>query len=102
MARLFRALLLVGILALAGGVARGETAEALIAKGDLCNQRLQTREALQYYLPADKLQPNNAALLVRIARQYRHLMSDTSSPKEKLRLRRISLGFAQRRDPRPG
>ncbi len=96
MARLFRAFSLVGILALAGGVARGETAEALIAKGDLCNQRLQTREALQYYLPADKLQPNNAGLLVRIARQYRHLMSDTSSPKEKLRLGRISLGFAQR------
>jgi tetratricopeptide (TPR) repeat protein len=95
-ALLCRAFFLFGVLALAGGEARGETADELIAKGDVCNQRLQTREALQYYLPAEKLEPNNAGLLVRIARQYRHLMSDTSSPKEKLRLGRISLGFAQR------
>lgn len=82
--------------ALVCGAARAETAEALIAKGDAFDERLQASEALQFFLPAEKLEPNNAALLVRIARQYRHLMSDTSSKKEKLRLGNISLGFAER------
>ncbi len=86
----------MGMLALAGGVTHGGTADALIAKGDVFDKQLQPREALQCYLPANKLDPNNARLLVSIARQYRHLMSDTSSSKEKLRLGRISLGFAQR------
>ncbi len=84
------------MLALVCGAARAETAAALIAKGDAFDERLQASEALQFFLPAEKLEPNNAALLVRIARQYRHLMSDTSSKKEKLRLGHISLGFAQR------
>jgi tetratricopeptide (TPR) repeat protein len=47
-------------------------------------------------LPASKLEPDNAELLVRIARQYRHLMSDTSSKTEKLRLGMVSLESAQR------
>jgi tetratricopeptide (TPR) repeat protein len=84
------------MLALVCGAARAETAAALIAKGDAFDERLQANEALQFFLPAEKLEPNNAELLVRIARQYRHLMSDTSSKKEKLRLGYISLGFAQR------
>jgi tetratricopeptide (TPR) repeat protein len=94
--RPLRACLLVGMLVLVCGAVRAETAEALIAKGDAFDERLQPNEALQFYLPADKLDPDNAELLVRIARQYRHLMSDTSSKKEKLRLGRISLEFAQR------
>jgi tetratricopeptide (TPR) repeat protein len=94
--RLFRASLLVGLLALVCGAARAETADALIAKGDAFDDRLQANEALRFFLPAEKLEPNNAELLVRIARQYRHLISDTSSKKEKLRLGYLSLGFAQR------
>lgn len=94
--RFFRASLLIGTLVLIGGVARAETADALIANGDAFDKRLQASEALKYYLPADKLEPNNAELLVRIARQYRHLMSDTSSKTEKLRLGHISLEFANR------
>jgi tetratricopeptide (TPR) repeat protein len=93
---IFRVFWLAGALCLVGGVTRAETSDALIAQGDAFDQRLQANEALRYYLPADKLKPNNVDLLVRIARQYRHLMSDTSSKKEKLRLGRISLEFAQR------
>jgi tetratricopeptide (TPR) repeat protein len=74
----------------------GENAEALMAKGDEFDKRLQAKEALEDYLPANKLEPNNVDLLVRIARQYRHLMSDTTSKKEKLRLGYISLEFASR------
>lgn len=95
--RLLRAFsLVVGALCLVSAGARGETAAALIAKGDACDRRLQTADALKSYLPAEKLDPNNAAILVRIARQYRHSMSDTSDKKEKLRLGRLSLEYAER------
>jgi len=77
-------------------VGGGEDANALIAKGDEFDKRLQAKEALENYLPADKLEPGNVDLLVRIARQYRHLMADASSKKEKLRLGAVSLEFAHR------
>jgi len=67
-----------------------------MAKGDEFDKRLQSKEALEEYLPANKLEPNNVDLLVRIARQYSLLMSDTTSKKEKLRLGYISLEFASR------
>ncbi len=87
------------ILFLSGLAAAGAAAEdpgALIAKGDQCDKKLQATEALENYLPANKLEPDNVDLLVRIARQYRHLMSDTASTKEKLRLGNLSLEFANR------
>ena len=84
------------MLCLSGLAARAEDTDALIAKGDQFDQRLQAKEALEVYLPANKLEPNNVKLLVCIARQYRHLMSDTSSKQEKLRLGNTSLEFASR------
>jgi tetratricopeptide (TPR) repeat protein len=72
----------------------GESVSELIAQGDQFDKQLQPKEALENYLPANKLEPDNVDLLVRIARQYRHLMADTSSNKEKLRLGYISLEFA--------
>jgi tetratricopeptide (TPR) repeat protein len=74
----------------------GESVSELIAQGDQFDKQLQPKEALENYLPGNKLEPDNVDLLVRIARQYRHLMSDTSSKQEKLRLGNISLGFANR------
>ena len=88
--------MLCAALCLWGGAARAEDADALIAKGDQFDRQFQAKEALEVYLPANKLEPNNVYLLVRIARQYRHLMSDTSSKQEKLRLGNISLKFAER------
>lgn len=84
------------MLCLWGGGARAEDADALIAKGDQFDKRLQPKEALEEYLPANKIEPDNVHLLVCIARQYRHMMSDTSSKQEKLRLGNISLKFAER------
>ena len=94
--RILSALFLVGGLCLVVGMTRAESADALIAKGDVFDKQLQAAEALDNYLPAEKLDPDNAQLLVRIARQYRHLMSDASSKSEKLRLGHISLEYAQR------
>jgi tetratricopeptide (TPR) repeat protein len=92
--RTFR--LLCAVLCLSGGAARAEDTDALIAKGDQFDKQLQAKEALEVYLPANKLEPDNVKLLVCIARQYRHLMSDASSKQEKLRLGNISLEFANR------
>ena len=60
----------------------GEACESLIKKGDVHYARLQPTEALKYYLPAEQLEPNNVPLLVRIARQYRHLHSECSRKEE--------------------
>jgi tetratricopeptide (TPR) repeat protein len=92
--RAFTFLWVVLFLPVAAG--QGEGVEALIAKGDPFDQRLEAGEALKYYLAANKLEPNNVVVLLRIARQYRHLMSDAPEKQEKLRLGNISLQYAQR------
>ena len=94
--RILRAFWLLGAFCLAATLAGAQTAEVLIAKGDSFDRRLQTAEALQNYLLAEKLDRENAQLLVRIARQYRHSMTDAPSKKEKLRLGRVALDYAQR------
>ena len=83
-------------LILTGGRARAESAEELMKKGDVFYHKLQPAEALKCYLPAETLEPGNAQLLVRIARQYRHLMSDATTSGEKLRLGRIAVDYARR------
>jgi tetratricopeptide (TPR) repeat protein len=75
---------------------RCETAEELIEKGDLCSAKFQSSEGLKCYLPAEKLDPKNAQLLVRISKQYRHLMSDAAKSDEKVRLGSTALSYAQR------
>jgi tetratricopeptide (TPR) repeat protein len=76
--------------------ARAESADELIKQGDAYYDRLEASEALKYYLPAEKLEPENAQLLVRIAREYRHLMSDAENKDEKLRLCSTALGYSRR------
>jgi tetratricopeptide (TPR) repeat protein len=72
------------------------SAEELIQKGDVFYDKLQAAEALKFYLPAEKLDPNNVRLLVRIAREYRHLMSDATIAMEKLQLGNTAVDYAQR------
>ncbi len=83
-------------LLLAGATTRAGSADELIAKGNGYYDKLNATEALKYYLPAEKLEPNNVRLLVRISREYRHLMSDASKTEEKLRLGRIAVAYAKR------
>ena len=73
-----------------------DTAEELIQKGDGCSARFQSAEALKYFLPAQKLDPNNARLMVRIAQHYRHLMSDASKREEKVTLGTVAVACALR------
>jgi tetratricopeptide (TPR) repeat protein len=73
-----------------------EPADELISKGDAFYAKLQAAEALRYYLPAEKLEPNNVHLLVRISREYRHLMSDTTKPEQKFSLASTAVDYAKR------
>jgi len=91
-ARLFA---IVGLVSVSGGYAAPPAAE-LIQKGDVHYAKLQPAEALKFYLPAEKLEPNNAALLVRIARQYRHLMSEAGKKDEKLQMGKTAVTYAER------
>ena len=83
-------------LALASTGISAESAEELIQKGDVFYAKLQAAEALKFYLPAEKLDPNNVRLLVRIAREYRHLMSDATKTSEKRQLGLTAVNYAQR------
>lgn len=75
---------------------RAESAAELIVKGDIHYDKMQPAEALTFYLPAEKLDPKNARLLVRIARQYRHLMFEATKTEEKLRLGNLSTEYSRR------
>jgi tetratricopeptide (TPR) repeat protein len=79
-----------------GGTLRAESADALIAEGDLFYAKLQASEALKYYLPAEKLEPNNVRLLVHISREYRHLMSDEANQTGKIKLGNLAVEYAKR------
>lgn len=68
----------------------------LIARGDAHDAAHRHREALDCYLPALAQRPNDAGLLVKIARQHAHRMNDLAKPADKLAAGRIALGFAER------
>ena len=90
------ALALTLTLAPAGTARAAESAEELIQQGDVFYAKLEAAEALKFYLPAEKLDPNNVRLLVRIAREYRHLMSDAKKASEKLQLGNTAVDYAER------
>lgn len=75
---------------------RAQSAGDLIANGDVFDLRFQPAEALKFYLPAEKLEPGNVDLLLRIARQYRHLMQDATNPDEKIKLGCVGKAYAER------
>jgi tetratricopeptide (TPR) repeat protein len=92
----FKAFPAIAPLLLTAAALHAEPADELIAKGDVYYINLQAAEALKYYLPAEKLEPNNVRLLVRISREYRHLMTDATKPEEMLRLGGTAVDYAKR------
>ena len=68
----------------------------LISAGDGHDRKFEAPAALEFYLPAEKLEPDNVALLLKIARQYRHEMADASSSAEKLRFAKLGTAYAER------
>lgn len=74
-------------------VGLGQTAADLIAQGDGPDRAFKPAIALQSYLPAEKLEPQNLELLLRISRQYRHLMSDAKTTAEKVKHGHAALAY---------
>ncbi|MEO5719810.1 MAG: hypothetical protein ABIR29_14730 [Chthoniobacterales bacterium] len=73
-----------------------QSAGELMRKGDGADARFDGGAALQSYLSAEKLEPQNVELLVHISRDYRYLMSDTTNTSEKLRLGALAVRYAER------
>lgn len=91
-----KALLTAAALCIASASVLGQSPEELLQKADALDVKLEAKEALQIYLELEKLQPDNADVLVRIARQYRHLMADASSNEQKLKLGSTALQYGKR------
>jgi tetratricopeptide (TPR) repeat protein len=89
------ALLILAILA-APGLRASEDFATLVKKGDAFDAALKTKEALAVYLEAEKLQPNDADLLHKIAKQYGETMDDVTSKADKEALGMKSLRYAKR------
>jgi hypothetical protein len=79
---LSKVFLVIGTLLLSGAAFGAGSADQLIEQGDAFYAKLEAANSLKFYLPAEKLEPNNVRLLVRISREYRHLMSDAAKPEE--------------------
>jgi len=92
----FQACILAFSLFLSSGTGCGATADELVKQGDVYDLKFNPTEALKYYLPAEKMEPKNPDILLRIARQYRHQMADAPAVNEKIRLSGLALGYAER------
>lgn len=74
----------------------GSPVSELIAKGDIADRAFKPADALNSYLPAEKLDSNNVPLLLRISRQYRHMMSDAGTDAEKISFGQLALSYDNR------
>ncbi len=91
-----KCLILAAILLLPWSVGFGATVNELMKKGDVHDKKFEPTQALEFYLPAEQMDKNNTELLLRIARQYRHLSADVGNSKEKLKYAEAGLGYAKR------
>jgi tetratricopeptide (TPR) repeat protein len=77
-------------------LAQQEDFAALMKRGDQLDAELKTKDALAVYLEAEKLQPSNAELLHRIAKQYGESQVDVSSKDEKKAVGYKALEYSKR------
>ncbi len=92
----YRTLAVTSLLLLGNLTGNAETSAELIAKGDAADKSFNPTVALKSYLPAEKIDPNDVTLLLSIARQYRHMISDTRNEADKVKYGNISLIYAKR------
>ena len=88
--------LILFLLLHAGQLPAASEVDELIKRGAAHDDQRKANDALKYYLPAEKLEPDNAGLMVRIARQYSYLMTEASTDSEKMQLGTTALAYAER------
>ena len=76
--------------------AHAQSSQELLKTGDAFDRKLEASKALSIYLEAEKLDPKDVQIPIRIARQYRHLMTDASLKRDKLRLGSLALKYSER------
>jgi len=89
MKRLLTFIFLAAILPLRADVA------GVIAQGDACDRKYQPDQALKFYQQAEKEQPENASLLVKIARQHIYRMNSLGTDAEKLVEGKTALAYSE-------
>jgi tetratricopeptide (TPR) repeat protein len=90
--------LAAAVLAVAGGLAtaRAATAEDWIREGTAAEARGDARQALEDFLQAGRLRPQDASVMEAISRQYSDLSDGMPTQKEKEEYARQALDYAQR------
>lgn len=88
--------LIVPMIAAASTLSAFADFDELMKQGDAYDRKSECGPALDSYIPAEKLQPNNAGLLVKISRQYALRMADLPTDAQKLGSGRTALGYAER------
>lgn len=73
-----------------------DAADARLERAKGLDRTLDAGQALVLYQEAEALEPKRVDVLTGIARQYRHLMADASSSKEKARLIGLALVYSRR------
>ncbi len=91
---MLRVVILLACLAVAPAFAA--TAEDLVQQGLAAEARLETSAALQHFLVADRLKPNDPFILQKIARQYSDSVVDTRDEEEKKRRAQTALDYSLR------
>lgn len=84
------------LLALPWGKGYSQSVDELMREGNAHDLKFEPVEALKCYLPIAEQVPDNADLVLRIARQYRHLAADTEDVDDKIKLGAMGLTYAER------
>jgi len=85
----------LALLAMAGLSAAQPARQTLSAAAEFDRQG-RTRDALGTYMQADREDPNNPAILVKIAKQHGDLMTEILDPKQRRSAANQSLAYARR------
>jgi len=72
-----------------------QSASDLVSAGDALDAKHRNQEAVDFYLKADAIKPNDAEILRRIAKQYSQQVVSESRTPENRELARRSLEYAQ-------
>jgi len=89
-------ILIIPLIALTTAVSAHADFAELMKSGDDHDAKFQFDDALKDYLPAEKLEPDNGALLVKISRQYALRMNDLPTDADKIASCRKGLAYAER------
>lgn len=92
----WRGILVLGLTAVVLSNIFGQSAETLIRQSEQLNDQHKNGDAMEVLREADRLWPNHAAILHRMAKQYVLLMADQKSKAEKKVLGRKALEAAER------